>query len=91
MDITHIDNKPQLLNERMVAEEYGLSVSWQRKKRRMGEGLPYLKIGRLVRYRREHIEMFLRSCMVGEMKLGKVSTRRHGPSHTSCGETRVET
>jgi hypothetical protein len=57
-------NDSELLSEQAVSKEYRLSVPWQRKKRRMGNGPAFFKIGRLVRYRRQDIEKFLRSCLI---------------------------
>ena len=51
--------QPKVLNERQLRDEYGLGISWQRKARREGHGPHFLKIGRLVRYRRGDIEKFL--------------------------------
>ena len=57
----------ELLREQVVWNEYRLTVPWLRKKRREGDGPPFLKIGRLVRYRRQHIEEWLRSCLVDQL------------------------
>jgi hypothetical protein len=54
----------ELLSEQAVSKEYRLTVPWLRKKRRVGDGPPFLKIGRLCRYRRNAIEEYLRSCLV---------------------------
>ena len=59
---------PRLLSERQLAQEYGLSVSWLRKTRREGGGPKWLKISRLVRYRREDIEIFLAQHAVAHRK-----------------------
>ena len=56
------DNR--LLSEREVHKEYGFTIPWLRKRRRVGDGPPHLKIGALVRYRREDIDEFLRSHVV---------------------------
>ena len=50
---------PKLLNEKQVDEEYGLTVAWLRRHRLPRTGPPYLKLGGLVRYRREAIEAYL--------------------------------
>jgi hypothetical protein len=49
----------KILTETDVQREYGLSKAWLRQKRLFREGLPFLKIGKMVRYRREDIEKFL--------------------------------
>jgi len=54
----------QVLSEQEVCAEYGLGIPWQRKKRRLGGGPRYLKIGRMVRYRREDIEAYLATHLV---------------------------
>ncbi len=50
---------PKLLSESEVEKEYGLTRAWLRSKRFSREGPPFLKIGKMVRYRREDIESFL--------------------------------
>jgi predicted DNA-binding transcriptional regulator AlpA len=57
-------NDSRVLSEREVHTQYGFSIPWLRKRRRLGDGPPYLKIGALVRYRREDIDQFLRSHVV---------------------------
>jgi hypothetical protein len=54
----------EVLNEKEVWSEYGLSVPWLRKQRRLRRGPIYLKIGKSVRYRREDLEGFLVDHMV---------------------------
>lgn len=54
----------QLLNEREVNEEYGLSVPWLRKQRLLRLGPPYCKISRMVKYRRSDIEAYLQARMI---------------------------
>jgi predicted DNA-binding transcriptional regulator AlpA len=49
----------RVLTETDVQREYGLSRPWLRKKRLFREDPPFLKIGKMVRYRREDIERFL--------------------------------
>jgi predicted DNA-binding transcriptional regulator AlpA len=53
-----MDNR-EVLNERHVAEEYALSVPYLRRARRERRGPRFLKIGKLVRYRRSDVEAFL--------------------------------
>jgi predicted DNA-binding transcriptional regulator AlpA len=52
-------NDPAILNERQVQELYGFSVPYLRRARRELRGPRFLKIGKLVRYRRSDIESFL--------------------------------
>jgi predicted DNA-binding transcriptional regulator AlpA len=54
----------QLLSERELHSEYGLSVPWLRKKRRLGGGPAHLKLGRLVRYRRVDIDAYIAAHVV---------------------------
>lgn len=54
----------QLLSEREVSEEYGLSISWLRKQRLHRLGPRYYKISRMVKYRRADIEAYLQAHMV---------------------------
>jgi predicted DNA-binding transcriptional regulator AlpA len=63
-------NLSELLNEKKFHGDYGFSVSWQRKMRRTGGGPPFVKIGRMVRYRRSDIESYIAAHMVksGESK-----------------------
>ena len=50
---------PQLLNENQLWNEYGLTIAWQRRVRREGRGPAFLKLGKMVRYRRSDIEAYL--------------------------------
>ena len=52
------------MDEKGVFRKYDLSKSFLRKRRRLGQNPPYLKIGRMVKYRREDIEAFLVDHMV---------------------------
>jgi len=56
--------KSEVLNEREVSIEFGLSVPWLRKQRRLGKGPPYLKLGKIVRYFREDVRAYLIDHMV---------------------------
>lgn len=49
----------EVLNEKEVAAEYGLGVSWLRKMRRLKRGPVFLRIHRMIKYRREDVEAFL--------------------------------
>ena len=50
----------EVMKERQVSLEYSLSVPWLRRARREGRGPEFLKIGRMIRYRRDDVEVFLR-------------------------------
>ena len=49
-----------LQNEKQAAEWLGLSVRWLQESRVTGEGPPFLKIGRSVRYRIEDLDAWSR-------------------------------
>jgi hypothetical protein len=49
----------EVLDEREVFAGYNLGISWLRKRRRLRLDPTYIRIGRMVRYRREDIESFL--------------------------------
>jgi len=52
-------NRREILNEREVWEEYGFTVPYLRRTRRERRGPRFLKVGKLVRYRRSDIEAYL--------------------------------
>jgi hypothetical protein len=54
----------QLLNEHQVAELLGFHVQTLRNHRTAGVGLPYLKIGRSVRYQLADIQDHLSGCRI---------------------------
>jgi len=50
----------ELLQERKVVAEYkGLTAAWLRRKRLDHRGPPFLRIGRMIRYRRSDLETWL--------------------------------
>jgi predicted DNA-binding transcriptional regulator AlpA len=49
----------RMLNEKQTAEALGVSVAALRKWRFQGRGPAYIKLGKLVRYRREDIDQWL--------------------------------
>src|SRR5215472_165895 len=51
--------QPEVLNERQVQEVYGFTIPYLRRARRERRGPRFLKIGKLVRYRRTDIEAYL--------------------------------
>lgn len=55
---------PEILNERQVEEVYGFTISYLRRARRERRGPRFLKIGKLVRYRRADVESFLTAHVV---------------------------
>ncbi len=52
-------NSPEVLNEREVAQMFGFTIPFLRRCRRERRGPRFLKVGKLVRYRRTDIESFL--------------------------------
>jgi predicted DNA-binding transcriptional regulator AlpA len=53
-----------VISEKQAAEITGLKVSTLRKHRHFGTGIPYIKLGRTVRYLRSDISRHLESCRV---------------------------
>jgi predicted DNA-binding transcriptional regulator AlpA len=49
----------ELLNERQVWRGYSLTIPWLRRTRRERRGPRFLKLGKMVRYRRGDIEEYL--------------------------------
>lgn len=49
----------QVLTEREVEREYGFSISYLRRVRRERRGPRFLKIGKMVRYKKFDIESYL--------------------------------
>lgn len=54
-----INSNNTLLTPAEAASWLGMSKSWLAKSRLNGEGPPYLKIGRAVRYRHDDLELWL--------------------------------
>jgi predicted DNA-binding transcriptional regulator AlpA len=48
-----------VLNEREVWEEYGFTIPFLRRARRERRGPQFIKVGKMVRYRRADIETYL--------------------------------
>ena len=67
-----MSNSPEVLNERQVQAVYGLSVPYLRRARRERLGPRFLKVGKLVRYRRIDIEAYLSAHAV------ETNEARHG-------------
>ena len=62
-----------ILDETEVEREYGLKEPWQRKHRRLRDGPPFLRINRMIRYRREDVEKWLYEHFV---ETGQMSAQR---------------
>ena len=52
-------NSQEVLTERQVQEMYGFSIPYLRRCRRERRGPRFLKVGKLVRYKRSDVESFL--------------------------------
>ena len=52
-------NAPEILSEREVESIFGFSIPYLRRARRERRGPRFLKVGKLVRYRRADIEAYL--------------------------------
>jgi predicted DNA-binding transcriptional regulator AlpA len=64
-------NALEILNERQVQEVFGFSVPYLRRARRERRGPRFLKVGKLVRYRRADIESFLTAHVVETTGTGR--------------------
>jgi len=49
----------ELLREAEVARQYKFSVPWLRKNRRLQTGPPFIRVGRMVFYRRGDLDTFV--------------------------------
>lgn len=59
-------NLPRLLNQQQLAEYLGKSTAWCEGARHKGEGPPYLKLGRHVRYKAEDVLEWMNANCVGK-------------------------
>jgi len=55
----------KLLNQKEVAEMIGMSEAWLEQARFKKTGLPWVKIGRSVRYRVSDVQHFIESNVIG--------------------------
>jgi predicted DNA-binding transcriptional regulator AlpA len=49
----------ELLRERQLIVRYGFTAAWLRRARREGRGPKFLRLGRMIFYRRAHVEGYL--------------------------------
>jgi excisionase family DNA binding protein len=56
-----VDVSPILLTPKQAAQYLSVSVSWLAKRRADGDGPPYIKMGRVVRYERSALEQYKKS------------------------------
>lgn len=54
----------EVLNEREVWEEYGFTIPFLRRARRERRGPRFMKVGKMVRYRRSDVETYLSAHVV---------------------------
>jgi|TARA_Y100000294_G_C8336386_1_gene248848 predicted DNA-binding transcriptional regulator AlpA len=59
-------NEMALLSEKEVQEIYKLNARTLQRDRVLGRGIPYVKIGRRVRYKRSDIEKYIKRHTVGD-------------------------
>ena len=59
-------NETALLSEKEVQEIYKLNARTLQRDRVLGRGIPYVKIGRRVRYKRSDIEKYIKRHTVGD-------------------------
>ena len=59
-------NEMALLSEKEVQEIYKLNARTLQRDRVLGKGIPYVKIGRRVRYKRSDIEKYIKRHTVGD-------------------------
>ena len=56
----------ELLNEKEVQKEYGLNARTLQRERSLGTGIPYVKMGRRVLYKRADLDKFIEKHTVGD-------------------------
>lgn len=67
MDAPANSNQPEFLDEKRLCEVLGISAVTATKWRAKAKGPPFIKVGRLVRYRRGDLEAWLRANTVGTL------------------------
>jgi excisionase family DNA binding protein len=60
------DQAPEFFDERRLCALLGISSVTATKWRAKAKGPPFIKVGRLVRYRNSDVEAWLRACTVGD-------------------------
>ena len=58
----------ELLNEKEVQREYGLNARTLQRERSLGTGVPYVKLGRRVLYKRTDLDKFIEKHTVGDYR-----------------------
>jgi predicted DNA-binding transcriptional regulator AlpA len=64
----NVANDAALIDERQLCADLGISSVTATKWRARAEGPPFIKVGRLVRYRRRDVEAWLASRTVGRTR-----------------------
>ena len=62
------NDKKNLLNEKEVQREYGLNTRTLQRERSLGTGVPYVKMGRRVLYKRADLDKFIEKHTVGDYR-----------------------
>ena len=62
------NDKKHLLNEKEVQREYGLNARTLQRERSLGTGVPYVKMGRRVLYKRVDLDKFIEKHTVGDYR-----------------------
>ena len=60
--------KSQLLCEKEVQKEYGLNARTLQRERSLGTGIPYVKMGRRVLYKRVDLDKFIEKHTVDDYR-----------------------
>ena len=62
------NDKKNLLNEKEVQREFGLNARTLQRERSLGTGVPYVKMGRRVLYKRTDLDKFIEKHTVGDYR-----------------------
>ena len=62
------NDKKNFLNEKEVQREYGLNARTLQRERSLGTGVPYVKMGRRVLYKRTDLDKFIEKHTVGDYR-----------------------
>ena len=63
---TNYINKKILLTEQEVEDDYGINKRTLQRERVYNTGIPYVKIGRRVRYKRSTVDQYIQDNTVGD-------------------------
>jgi hypothetical protein len=79
------ERETQLLREHEVKREYKFTGAWLRKNRRLRTGPPFVRLGRMVFYRRSDLDAYIAAHRVEPDRLdsGEVKERRRKQGHTA--------